>query len=185
MSNYLGNFFRDRRDEFGLTLGELARTLGYRNVTRGVRRIFHLEREGTIKEDLLIKLAEALGIELPTVERLIDEDHKEHLRQWELWVNESQPMFLVVKLMPAVYSKKALPPEVTTPEQAEAWACEFARQHRLRVCLVLSRRLSVWIDADGNVETRTEATPGEPNTPWMKLPGNPRKFLFGLQDSHE
>lgn len=185
MSNTLGTFCRDRREELGLTLGELARMLGYRNVNKGVRRILQLEREGTVKEDLLVKLAEALGIDLPTIERLMDQDYSEYLRGWEQWVNEPQPMFLVVKLMPAVYAKKDLPAEVTTSEQAEAWACEYARQDRLRVCLVVSRRLSVWIDAEGNVEGRTEATPDNPNMPWMKLPGNRRKFLFGLEESDE
>ena len=74
-------------------------------------------------------------------------------------------MQLVVRLMACVYSSIVLPEGITTPEQAEAWACEFAREHRLRVCLVVSRRLSVWIDRSGGVEARTEATPDVPNVP--------------------
>jgi hypothetical protein len=41
--------------------------------------------------------------------------------------------------MAAVYSRKVLPADITAPE-AEALACEFAREHRCRVCLVVSRR---------------------------------------------
>jgi hypothetical protein len=42
--------------------------------------------------------------------------------------------------------------------------------------LVVSRRWSVWIDADGQVEARTEARPGEPNMPLMQVKG--RRFLL-------
>ena len=86
-------------------------------------------------------------------------------------------MCLVVRLMAAVYVRKDLPAEVTTPKEAEAWARAFARQHRFRVCLVVSRRISVWIDAQGQVEARTEATLGHPNLPFMQLKG--RRFLLG------
>jgi hypothetical protein len=58
-------------------------------------------------------------------------------------------MFLAVRLMAAIYVRKGLPAEVTSKEDAEAWACTFARHYRCRVCLVLSRRWSVWIDATG------------------------------------
>jgi len=78
--------------------------------------------------------------------------------------------------MEAVYARRALPSEIETPVEAEAWACTFARQHRCRVCLVLSRRWSVWIDAQGEVEARTEAIPGEPNMPFMQVRG--RRFLL-------
>ena len=46
-------------------------------------------------------------------------------------------------------------------------------------CLVLSRRLSVWIGPDGQVEARTEAIPGEPNMPFIEVRG--RRFLLRLE----
>ncbi len=68
-------------------------------------------------------------------------------------------------LMAAVYARKALPEGIKTPVEAESWACGFAREHRWRACLVVSRRLFVWIDAFGLVEARTEARPDQPNVP--------------------
>ena len=126
--------------------------------------------------DPLVNVAEALALDWTTVERLAEEDRQELLREWERWVSEPVPMYLVVRLMAAIYVRIGLPAEVTTPEQAEAWACGFAHQHRCRVCLVVSRRWSVWIDADGQVEARTEARPGEPNMPLMRVRG--RRFLL-------
>jgi hypothetical protein len=40
-----------------------------------------------------------------------------------------------------------------------------------------SRRISCWFNTDGTLTVRTEATPGEPNVPWMKMGG--RVFTFG------
>jgi hypothetical protein len=44
--------------------------------------------------------------------------------------------------------------------------------------LAVSRRLSIWIGKDGvdGVYARTEATPDDPNVPFMRLKG-PRTFL--------
>jgi hypothetical protein len=97
--------------------------------------------------DLLVNVAEALDIDWPTIERLAQADRQERLREWEAWVNEPVPMQLIVRLMAAVYARRTAPSEIETPVDAEVWACNFARQHRCQVCLVLSRRWSVWIDA--------------------------------------
>ena len=172
----LGVFIRAERLRDGLTLGQLARLVGYRNLSKGARRLACLEHTGTAMPVLLVNVAEALALDWTTVERLAEEDRQERLREWERWVSEPVPMYLVVRLMAAIYVRKGLPAEVTTPEQAEAWACGFAHRHRCRVCLVLSRRWSVWIDADGQIQARTEARPGEPNMPFMQVQG--RRFLL-------
>jgi transcriptional regulator with XRE-family HTH domain len=180
VSNHLGDYFKEQRDKRGLSLGQLARLLGYRNVSKGSNRIARLEREGAASEDLLLHLAEALGIDLATVERLLERDRQERLREWEEWVNEPVPMRLIVRYLPAVYGRVALPEGVTTPEQAEKFARAYARQHGRRVCLALSRRLSVWINKEGRVEARTEATPDAPNTPYMRLRGSGQRFLLNF-----
>jgi transcriptional regulator with XRE-family HTH domain len=175
----LGAFIHAERLKRGLTLGQLARLVGYRNLNKGSRRIAYLEQTGRATLDLLVNVAEALDIDWPTVERLAEEDRQERLRAWEACVSEPTPMQLVVRLMAAIYVRKSLPVEITTPEQAESWACGFARQHRCRVCLVLSRRWSVWIDANGHIEARTEARPSEPNVPYMQIRG--RRYLLEME----
>jgi transcriptional regulator with XRE-family HTH domain len=125
VTNHLGGYFKERRGKRGLGLGQLARLLGYRNVSKGSNRIARFERGGAVTEDLLLRLAEALGIDLATVEGLLEEDRQERLREWEAWVNEPVPMRLIVRYMPAVYGRVALPEGVTTPEQAEWYACAY------------------------------------------------------------
>src|SRR5262249_14648590 len=147
--------FREQRIRQGLSLGALARVVGYRNVSKGSNRICRFERNGEITEELLVHLADALGIDFSTVERLIEEDRLDRLREWEEWVSQPAPMSLVVKYMPAVYGTVQLPEELTTMAQAERWACDYARVHHWQVCLVISRRMSVWIDKEGQVYART------------------------------
>jgi transcriptional regulator with XRE-family HTH domain len=182
MSNYLGSYFREQRLQQGLSLGALARLVGYRNVSKGANKIVRFEREGVVTEELLASLAEALHIDLPTVERLIDQDRSEYLRAWEAWVSQPVPMELIAKIIPAIYARVPLPETVTTPEQAESFACTYAKDHRRQVCLVVSRRLSVWIDNEGRVYASTEARPGEPNMPFMQVQG--RRFLLNWSGPH-
>lgn len=175
----LGDFIQNERRRRGSTLGQLARQIGYRNINKGARRIACLEQTGIATSDLFVNVAQALNLDRATIFHLAKKDYLDRLREWEAWADEPVPMQLVVRLMAAVFARKALPAEVTTPAEAEAWACAFARQHRCRVCLMLSRRLSVWIDASGQVEARTEATLDEPNMPYIEVRG--RRFLLKLE----
>jgi hypothetical protein len=110
----------------------------------------------------------------------MERDRQGRLRAWEEWVRQPVPKRLIVRYMPAVYGTVALPEGVTTPEQAEAFARAYAREHGRRVCLAVSRRLSVWVGEDGRVEARTEATPDTPNAPFMRLKGSGKKFLLNF-----
>jgi transcriptional regulator with XRE-family HTH domain len=183
MATHLSNYCRNRRIERGLTPGQLARLLGYRNVNKGIRRLLRFEREGSIKEDLLVRLAEALEIDLPIIEELIEQDRAERLRQWEAWVNEQVPMTLIVRYLPGGYGQLRLPANIATSEDAIAYARQVARKRNRRVCLVISRRLSVWIDAQGDVEATTEAMPERPNEPFLAFEGSTKRFLLNFQVS--
>ncbi len=182
MTNNLGSYFRDQRIRQDISLGQLARRLGYRNVPKGANKVCRFEREGDITEELRVRLADSLHIDLPTVERLMDEDHQELLREWEEWVSEPVPMHLVVRYMPAVYGRVPLPEEIETGEQAEEFACRYAEQHGRKVCLALSRRHSVWVDESGTVYARTEATPDDPKVPFMRLNGSRRMFVMRFKE---
>jgi transcriptional regulator with XRE-family HTH domain len=181
VTNHLGSYFRDQRINLGLSLGDLARRTRYRNVSKGSNKIVRFEREGVITDELLARLADALGIPFPKVEELIEQDRQEYLREWEAWVSEPVPMELVAKIIPAVYVRVKLPGDITTPEQAEEFARAYAKEHGWKCCLALSRRHSVWIGKDGEVEFRTEATPDQPNTPWMRLRASGKGFLWGMR----
>ena len=171
-------YCKDQRLAKNLSRGDLSRLVGYKNIGKGANRIFQFEREGIIDDELLVKIAAALKIDWATVEELAQRDRQEHVEAWTKWADEPVPMKMIVRIMATIYSTCPIPEEITTHEEAERYACAVARLRHMRVCLVLNRRTSVWIAADGVVERRTEATPfGEPNLPWMALKGG-RKFLL-------
>ncbi|MCK4600869.1 MAG: hypothetical protein KAU28_00285, partial [Phycisphaerae bacterium] len=71
---------------------------------------------------------------------------------------------------PAVYLNVCLPAGVSSDEaKAEAYACKVAEARKLKACLVVSRRLSIWINEKGEVYSRTAPSPGSPNCPYMQL----------------
>jgi hypothetical protein len=178
----LSSHFKSERIAKHLKPGDVARAIGYQNIAKGANRIVRFEREGVVKEDLLIKVAAILGIDWTTVEELAEQDRQEHVVAWNKWADEPTKMLVVIKWMAAVYSQRLLPVEITTPEAAEAFACDLARQLNRSVCLVLSRRQSAWINDSGTVFARTEATPfSGPNMPWMQLKSG-KKFLLDFDD---
>jgi hypothetical protein len=177
MSTHLSRHFEARRLASGLEPGQLARLAGCTNVVKNGNRVRQFERTGAISAELLHRLAAALEVDPATVERLAEQDRREFLERWLQWVNEPTRPYLVVRLMAAIYSERPVPAEIITLAEAEAWASAVARREHKRCCLVWCRRLSCWFDHDGTLERRTEATPGKPNVPWMRIGG--KTFTFG------
>jgi hypothetical protein len=75
MNRHLADYFREQRLRQCLTLQALARTVAPDNARKVAGRIGLFEVNGTIGEDLLAAVADALGIGLPTVEALLERDH--------------------------------------------------------------------------------------------------------------
>jgi transcriptional regulator with XRE-family HTH domain len=76
MASHLANYFQRTRNAQRISLAELARQAGYRNTSKGCRRIMAFENTGRMVPDLLVKLAAALGIEGQVVDGLIDADRQ-------------------------------------------------------------------------------------------------------------
>jgi hypothetical protein len=177
MSTHLSRHFEQARLSRNLKPSELARLAGCVNILKNGNRIRQFELTGIISPELFDKLATALEIDAATVEKLVEEDRRESFDRWLEWVNKPIQPYLVERLIAAVYRKVPVPSEITTMDEAEAWAAAVALERRRKCCLVWSRRISVWFAEDGTVYSRTEAVPGEPNAPCMKVDG--KKFLFG------
>ena len=171
MDSQLSRHFRQVRLDKGVRVSHLARLCGYTNISKGSRRIHDFEHGGSIQRDLLLKMADALGIDRAKVEALVEEDRRAFFESWSAWASEPIEPYMVIRLIAAVYSEHTLPDEIESVEEAEAYAAAFAKEHRLQCCLVLSRRISVWFLVDGTISHVTEATPGQPNVPVMRIGG--------------
>lgn len=177
MSTRLSRHFQEARLARGLKPSELARLASCENILKNGNRIRQFEMTGDISQELFDKLAAVLEIDAATVEKLVEEDRREFLKKWLEWVNQPVTPYLVERLIAAVYRKMPVPSEITMMDDAERWAAAVAAEKKRKCCLVWSRRISVWFAEDGTVYSRTEAVPGEPNAPWMKIGG--KRFLFG------
>jgi transcriptional regulator with XRE-family HTH domain len=150
----------------GISLGDLARRIGYCNVAKGSNRIQSFERTGVARSnDLPRRIAEVLGVGDEELRRVAWLDYLE----WQRWLNEPVPMELIVRLMAAIYCRECLPEELT-PVEAEQFAAQVARDRQRQVCLVASRRLSIYFDEQGNVIARNEVQP------FVQIGG--KRFLF-------
>lgn len=69
----VGQILRPARLVRGLSLREVAARLGYSDVDRGIRRLSLVEATGLIREDLLARLLEVLGLDLVEFESAVEE----------------------------------------------------------------------------------------------------------------
>ena len=158
---HMARHFQKRRVEMHFSLAQLARTLGYANVSKGVRKIDLFERTGRCHPELFANLSAALGIDERTRNRLAYEDYVEWLRTP---ANPPTPYLLRTGLRGCI----GVPEELMTIEEMERYAADYARRHNVPVCLVLDKRIYVRFAADGSLLDIGEALP--PENPRGKLP---------------
>lgn len=178
MSTHLSRFFKERRLAKGLRVSELARHCGYKNLSKGSRRINDFEASGGIDERLFVKLANILEVDEETISRLAEQDQAEFLRNWNEWADEPVEPCVVVRAIPGCMVSPKIPPGVTTQEEMEAFASRIAEQHTKKVWLVLSRRVSIYFNESAAARRVIHAKPGQSNCPYMTLKGSKKKFLF-------
>lgn len=178
MATHLSRHFEERRLAKGFKPGQLSALAGCINISKNANRIRTFEITGKISTSLFERLAFVLEIDTGTIQKLAEQDHQEFFETWLKWVNEPIQPSLSIRLMPAFYSRRSLPPDITTMDQAEMWASAIAKETGKLCCLVWSRKISCWFDKDG-VYGRTESVPGIPNCPWMKLGKSGKSFVFG------
>ncbi len=176
---HLSEHFKQCRLQEGLSVSDLARLCGYRNLSKGCNKIGRFEAEGEIERGLFNKMAAILEVDQPTVVRLAELDRVEFIRQWNEWADERIEPHLGIRAIPGVMICKDIPAELTTQEQMEAFAADIAERFHKKVWLVLSRRVSIYFNESAAKRSVQHATPGEPvNSPYMRLAGSKKRFLF-------
>ena len=180
MATHVSRFFRQRRQALDLSLGELARRLGYQNVAKGANRIQRFEQEAEIPPDLFDKLTEALGITPAEIHDCVERDRAE----WNEWADEPIEPHLVVRAIPGVYIRKAIPSDLHHDREAmEQFASEFLQQGPFTgAYLVLSRRNHVLFDREGRRAGVWGNTFERSFYPSMSLGRGGARFLFGSSD---
>ena len=163
------------RNKQNLNFEELAGLCGL-NRKKGGHRIVDFEREGRGNDELAGKLVHALGIPMEEVRDAVEKD----LADWNAWADEPIPMQMIVRLLGPFCMIHQIPEDIRTREDAIAYAKKYAKTERLRVCLVLSRRESAWISAEGHTSI-SQSQPGGVNVPYGSF-GGTTKFLVDISN---
>ncbi len=74
MVKLTGKYLKEERLKQGLNTAELARLMGYKNVSKGMNRIIELERENIIIPEVLKRIVDALNLDHDHVHSLIRKD---------------------------------------------------------------------------------------------------------------
>lgn len=174
MESHLGRYVEENRRKSGLSRQKLAGLTGYKNLNKGARRIEQLEKEGICDPNLFQRIVAVLDLDPKKIEAKVESDQ----RDFEAYLDEPVPMEMIVRLMAAVYARHPLPEDVKTQAEAIEYAVDYAKKHHMKVCLVLSRRYSYWIDESGNGFMRQTRQESPMNAPYMRVSGSGKKFLF-------
>lgn len=176
VTNYLGEWFWGRRGERQWPLAEVARRLGYKNVSKACRKVLAVEREGVADADFLRRLAAVLEISEGVIRVLTRQDRNSYLRAWNEWADQPVPIRVVVRAVPGFMLEVAVPDDVTTSEQALAFGLSYAARLHAKVFVTLSRRESVGITEAGEVNGRFDTLPDTDANPLVSV--RRLKFLF-------
>lgn len=169
---HLGGLVERAREAKGIGRTDLVKLLGYKNTSKGLRRLDDLEKRGKAHADLITRLSAILDIDDTEIQRAIEWDQADEHAAWEAWADVPVPITMQVKPFAGFYITQPLPEDVADdPDGAEVYARQFAREHGVRVCLAVSRREAVWIGADGEVYGRDQAKTGAPVGPRMSIRG--------------
>lgn len=150
MATYLSTFFRERRLALGMRFGEIARLMGYKSLPGCCNKLIYFEERGIISQELMVKLAAVLGIDDETIAKLAEKDRREQFEKWTSWANQPIRPYVLVKLLPAVFTQEQVPIRIMNDQAAmERFAAELARKWKMQAVLVLSRRISIYFSETG------------------------------------
>lgn len=147
----LSDFLQQARLAAGLRPGELACRAGWKNAELGGNLIARLERDGdSVASDATISdLARALGISDETVAKLESEERRNARAAWQAWTREPIQTSLMVRMMPTMWHRVPIPPELTERTDVLAWARDHPNYRTLLRCIMWDRTHCTYLREDG------------------------------------
>jgi hypothetical protein len=176
MSETIPEYIERERTARGWRRSDLARAIGYENLSKGSRRIQELEEAGICDRRLLEKIVAALGLDPVKVNEIIDEDHRQAVQAWQEWADEPVPALMIWKAMPSIWLNKHVP-DGATQQQMLDLAREASRVGSKAAVLIPSRRLRINFH-DGELTGWIEVKPTTPAPPHIRINGRPFPLEF-------
>lgn len=125
-----GNMLRERRKALNLSQKELAERMGYKNLSRGIRKINAIE-DGEIIPEVLKKMMTCLGV----TEKARQRCQKKEAAYIQEMIKKFPPFkpVLICRYMACVYSEIRIPENINSESEMLEFAKDFAKKHK-RLC---------------------------------------------------
>ena len=123
-----------------------------------MRRIIDLEREGIVNPEVLEKIIDALNLYKEYIDQKIQQDKEQQQKEFEEWVKTPIRWQLIIRWMPAVYGERNIPGYIKTEDEAIKYASSVAIEYKSMIWLVLSRKVNIHIDENGDIKSRNGVT---------------------------
>ena len=143
-----GHFLQNRRKALKLTHKELALKMGYRNISKGIRRIIDVEN-GIIIESIISKLMVALNV--------TGEDRAKCKAKEDSYIQDyvnTLPVFkpvLVYRAMACIYIPIEIPNALGSVQEQIKFAIDVAQARHAHCWLKLNYNLRYHINKEGGV----------------------------------
>ena len=153
MSRRVGEYFKQRRLEKGLSIVQLAEAVGLTSSNKDARRIGAFEQSGRTTPDLFARLMVALDVDQATLKRLAYEDYKE----WLSSLNTPLCPYLVLRALNG--GPIRIPDYVQSVSGMELYAILLAATFQGDVGLIVTPRIKIWFTSEGEIREIIEEVP--------------------------
>jgi transcriptional regulator with XRE-family HTH domain len=146
---WLADQFAQARRQAGLDRKELVRRAGYQNITRGLRRLDHIESGTGSSPDsrVLDRFADVLDIDMTSIwETIRTRDDERRREAWEKPLPDDPTV--QARLVPAVYPELDFPDRLSL-EELFASASRFAQRRNCKVWATFEDGRTIYFEPDG------------------------------------
>jgi hypothetical protein len=143
-----------RRKELRLSLAEVGEAIGAKagmTAERAARAVQIVEEGGLIRRKLFRHLVEYLALDVDEIERLIEEQRREDIRQNEGWKFRARAFEVTLCVTRSAGVTRPVPDHITTPESASQYASDLAKEKGFTIILDIQRRLRLRFDRTGQL----------------------------------
>ncbi len=162
--NPVGNLIAGSRRAQGLTLVSLAARIGYKNASKGARRIAALEKTGIAHPDLLRSVLTALSIDEEKLASARRDELSERTRAFLAAAKGQVQPSIRLRLIPGFHIGVDIPDD-TSDADIEALAKSKASRYKCEAHVVLRSGISMSVNEAGEVvmlrERRDDGAPQE------------------------
>ena len=159
------------REGHRISRGQLAKLMGYRNLSKGSRRIESFERGQYFDYDLIALMANALHVPRDKCELAWFTDWCALQRQWTKWIDEPITQQVIISLGDMGYQRLVLRRLIPTLRPAEQYASRIARRSQQSTWLIFSRRVVSELDHRGRLIRRIESLPSKMGEAFVEFGG--------------